>query len=500
MKKTILLTIVIILTVISPSKINFNKQIYSQEDFIEECTTIVATGNATLDGSIILGKNRDLSEFEVQWLYYSPRQFHPPGSKVKLQYIEIPQAPVTWAWIGSKSHTKKWGVGMGINEWGVAIANNDAPTREPLEGVKGLHDNDICRLVLERVKTAYEGVLLIGKLLEKYGHSFTGEIYWVADTKECWIVEGAGHHWVAIRITNGIEVRANQFQITNKWDLACKDLVEYAIKMGWCKSPKEFNFAKCYSPKNYPYKSSQTRIQRVKQLITPKIGKITPNDIMAILSDHYENTSMYKTAHNNPHYRTICTKRTVASMIAHLRSWLPKQLQLIWYATSSPCISIYLPIYTAITEIPKPYLTGKGGKDMSNYNSNSAWWIFKKLQLTVDENYEEYQSIIRREWIKFHERELKQISKFEEEIIKLLKRGEEEKATKMLTNFTKDKLLKAYYKAMKLIEMLTNLTSKPPPLESYANQIAIGLSSIMALTIIILILINKHKTITINPN
>jgi len=53
---------------------------------IEKCTTIIVMPDATADGSIILAKNRDLMEFELQWLYYSPRKLHPPGSKVKLQY------------------------------------------------------------------------------------------------------------------------------------------------------------------------------------------------------------------------------------------------------------------------------------------------------------------------------------------------------------------------------------------------------------------------------
>ncbi|MCW4050837.1 MAG: hypothetical protein NWE89_13985, partial [Candidatus Bathyarchaeota archaeon] len=98
----------------------------------EGCTTALAAGNATSDGTIILAKNRDLSEYEIQWLYRAPREHHTAGAVVRLQYIEIPQVEVTWAWVGSKSYTKKWGIGMGMNEWGVVVADNDAPTREPL--------------------------------------------------------------------------------------------------------------------------------------------------------------------------------------------------------------------------------------------------------------------------------------------------------------------------------------------------------------------------------
>ena len=127
------------------------------------CTTVLAAGNATVDGSIIIAKNRDLSEYEVQWLYRAPSIRHAPGATVNLQYIEIPQAETTYGWVGSKSYDKKWGVGMGINEWGVVVADNDAPTREPLEGESGLHDNDICRLGRVRARTGYQGVQLGGR-------------------------------------------------------------------------------------------------------------------------------------------------------------------------------------------------------------------------------------------------------------------------------------------------------------------------------------------------
>jgi len=154
----------------------------------EGCTTALAAGNATSDGTIILAKNRDLSEYEIQWLYHAPREHHTAGAVARLQYIEIPQVETTWAWVGSKSYTKKWGIGMGINEWGVVVADNDAPTREPLEGERGLHDNDICRLILERSRTAREGMQVAGALLREYGHSFVGEIYWIADSEEAWTV------------------------------------------------------------------------------------------------------------------------------------------------------------------------------------------------------------------------------------------------------------------------------------------------------------------------
>jgi secernin len=410
----------------------------------QECTTIVALENATSDGSVLLAKNRDLSEFELQWLYYSPRTRHPPGSRVKLQYIDIPQAPTSWAWVGAKSYTKKWGAGMGINEWGLAIASNDAPTREPLEGKKGLHDNDVARLVLETTKNPREGVELIGRLITWWGHSDTGEIYTLANSTESWIVEAAGRHWVAVKVRD-FEVIANQFQITTDWDLASGDLVEYAIAQGWCESEEEFDFARCYSPEGYPFLSSQTRIKRGLELLEPKLGKICPEDLMEVLRDHYEGTNLYQyPPHENPNYRTICINRTCSSMVCHLRPWLPRQLQLMWYSHCSPCESVFVPVYAGTTEIPESWRSGHGGDGWANCTSDSAWWRFKQLQHFIDENYMERQPGVRKKWDQLYQNELAQSQSLEKKVEGMLRKGRTQKAEAEINKFVNENLERAF--------------------------------------------------------
>ena len=421
----------------------------------EECTTVLAAGNATKDGSIILAKNRDLSEYELQWLYRAPRQSHPPGTTVRLQYIEIPQVNTTWAWVGSKSYTKKWGIGMGTNEWGVAVADNDAPTKEPLEGERGLHDNDICRLILERSRTAHEGMLVAGRLIEEYGHSSIGQIYWIADSTECWIVECAGHHWAAVRVTDGVAVRANQFQITTCWDAGSEDLVEYAVKNRWCNSAVDFNFAVCYSPSEYPYMSSQTRLERGFDLVEGKAGNLTREDLMRVLADHYEGTPMFETAHNNEVYRTICSKRTVSSMVVHLNPRLPSEMQLMWYCMSNPCISVFVPVYANVSRIPEPYLTGGGPEDISSYDPSSAWWVFKKIQLLVDDRYDELHGTVRAMWDEFYANVSSETEHLEVELAGLFSDKKADEARGEMDIFVEGKTMEAYSLAIQMVEELS---------------------------------------------
>ncbi len=464
------------LYVLLSSLVIFSATVITMDErpFEEGCTTVLAAGNATRDGSIILAKNRDLSEYEIQWLYKAPREHHPTGATVKLQYIEIPQVEMTWAWVGSKSYTKKWGIGMGINEWGVAVADNNAPTREPHEGEEGLHDNDICRLILERSKTAHEGMLTAGGLIEEYGHSYVGEIYWVADSTECWIVECAGHHWAAVRITDGIAVRANQFQITTHWNAGSEDLVEYAVREGWCESAEDFDFARCYSRSGYPYTSSQTRLERGLDLLEGKVGDLIREDLMEVLADHYEGTTMYDTAHGNQKFRTICSRRTVSAMVAHLKPQLPSEMQLMWYCMSSPCISVFMPVYANISAVPDPYLTGGGPEDISSYDPSSAWWVFKKLQLLVDENYGELHPEVRATLDGLYSDFAEEAAQMEDDLLTLFSVKKNSEARQMMDEFVEGKLNGSYHSSTQILNELSGVGEEPESVEEGVEEVEKG--------------------------
>ncbi len=51
------------------------------------CDTIVALGNATADGTVILAKNSDRQPNEAQALVHIPRSRHEAGTMVKCTYI-----------------------------------------------------------------------------------------------------------------------------------------------------------------------------------------------------------------------------------------------------------------------------------------------------------------------------------------------------------------------------------------------------------------------------
>lgn len=209
----------------------------------------------------------------------------------KAAYIDIPQAGYTYKFVGSRS-AGRWGYGMGINEHQVFVADNDAPTRDKLAYKEGLHDNDYVRLILERAKTAREGVEVLTSITEKYGQAWNCIIFEIADPNELWVVEVTGYRWVAKKIENGVAARSNQLQIEDDYDMAADDLVSFAIEQGWVpEGTEKINFRKVYGTYDlYPSSNdnlaerpaveklfnTQMRYDRAMELLKAQEGQLDP--------------------------------------------------------------------------------------------------------------------------------------------------------------------------------------------------------------------------------
>jgi dipeptidase len=121
------------------------------------CDTIVALGNATADGTVILAKNSDRQPNEAQALVHIPRSRHEAGTMVKCTYIEIPQVRETYEVLLSKPFWI-WGCEMGANECGVTIGNEAVFSKIPAGKEPGIIGMDFIRLTLERADTARQAI------------------------------------------------------------------------------------------------------------------------------------------------------------------------------------------------------------------------------------------------------------------------------------------------------------------------------------------------------
>jgi secernin len=418
------------------------------------CDTWVALPDATADHSVILAKNSDRPPMEAQVLVQYPRQHHAPGEMVKCTYIQIPQVDETYENIGSKLW---WAYGYeeGMNEYGVAIGNEAVFSKEPVQWGNGLLGMDLLRLGLERGKTAYETMHVMIDLLEKYGQSgdceYAGDwgkanyhnSYIIADPREAWVLETAGRYWAAKHLTKGVFSISNIYLIEHDWDEAHPGLVEHAVKMGWTKSAKAFNFARDYG--DYWGRESknpgamQIRRNMTMSCLLRDATHVTPATMMAISRSHLEGTFVApRWAAPETFWPTPCMHDTpqspyhsAASFVAHLRAGMPALLrQVYWASFSNPCCNVYKPFYMHGPAVPVSYAVGT-----STYSADSPWWWANRLKLLCDLNYRALNPTVRAVFDKSECWERDRQQTVEAEALKEIQAGKEVDAVALLQTF-----------------------------------------------------------------
>lgn len=353
------------------------------------CDTFVAVGSATKDGSVIFGKNSDREPNEAHVLEIHPAADHPTGSHVQCTYVQIPQAAHTHAVLLAKPFWI-WGAEMGANEHGLAIGNEAVFTKMPLEKNGGLIGMDLLRLALERSKTAYEGLQCIVGFLQQYGQGgncgFTHPFYYhnsfiLADAHDAWVLETAGSQWAAKKV-EGVRSISNRLSLGNEWDLASDDLVDTAIERGWCKSRRDFHFARCYSDVLYTRLSdSQKRQQAALCQLEQMSGQLTVESAMRILRSHTVPVEKFSPDSGllgadicmHAGYGPVRGSQTVGSMVSHLREPFTHWVT----GTSAPCLSLFKPVWID-SGLPTGYEPPAGA-----YNGKTLFWKHEELHRKV---------------------------------------------------------------------------------------------------------------------
>src|SRR5574341_2127772 len=227
------------------------------------CDTWVALSDVTLSQNVIFGKNSDRPIFDCQPLVFAPRKEWPANSYMQTEYIELPQAEVTYAHLGSRPYWC-WGYEEEINEYGVVIGNEAIFTktfRDAVETLKegrqpelGLLGMDLIRLALDRSQTARHAVQVMGELIERCGQFGSGvptkshqeggydNSFIIADPHEAWVLEAVGKRWAARCTSHGYASISNQPSIRDQWDLGSRDLQAFAVAQGWWSAGEATSF------------------------------------------------------------------------------------------------------------------------------------------------------------------------------------------------------------------------------------------------------------------
>ena len=247
-----------------------------------------------------------------------------------------------------------------------------------------------------------------------------------------------GAVWVATRVPDDcIAAHANQARITTinfkdkeNW-MWSKDVVKFARKQGYFtgKKDEEFNFQEAYAPydfsglyvcearvwsffrkfsndmdKYFDFASGKTFVEtngkyageRMPLYIKPN-HKVRAQELKDCMRDQYEGTPLDITQgpdagpwNSKLRYgslgfkldsvqywfeRPIATQQTGWSFVAQMRGYeSAKAGGILWFGVDDAASTVYVPMYSTITEVPECFKEGNG--DMYNYSPTSAWWTY----------------------------------------------------------------------------------------------------------------------------
>lgn len=359
----------------------------------QSCDTMVALGNSTVSGQTIFAKNSDRPANECQPLVLHERQQYTPGALTHCQFVTMPQVATTYRHIGSRPYWC-WGYEHGFNEHQVAIGNEALHSKLPEANTAKLVGMEILRLGLERSRTAAEAVELMTGLISQYGQGkFANDAgvrtydngYIVADPREAYVIETAGHDWAVKPVTNTLGI-SNVYSVETDWQHLSPTAEQHAIDQGWWTTDQgRFNFADAYTAASRAEGSGAMRRARSCAVLSLRRGIIDARTMMAILSDHSDGQSPQEDwqtrvrsgtgicRHPEPNGEGGCT---AASLVAEFCA-NGERLPIYWCSLYSPCLSLFLPIFIE-GHLPAVLTLGD-----ATPSEESPWWLFHKLNHLV---------------------------------------------------------------------------------------------------------------------
>jgi dipeptidase len=409
----------------------------------EGCTNFLISRGASVDGSVMITYAADSHTLYGE-LYHWPSKDWPAGSL--LDVVEWDTGKFMGK-IDQVAHT--YSVVGNMNEHQVAIGETTYGGRSELGSQAGaiMDYGSLIYIALQRAKSAREAIVVMTSLAAKYGYASSGESFSISDPDEVWIMEmigkGEGEKgavWVALKVPDGyICGHANQARITTfpandpANCLFAGDVVSFARKKGWFTGKdNEFSFSDVYAPVDFSgARFCDARVYAGFNKVAAGMGKyeayalghvahggannfptnrmplwvkpdkpLTVKDVIGMMRDHYEGTSMDMTKDlgagpyqlpyrwrgltwkvDSTSYcneRAVSTQQTGFSFVAQSRKWLPDPVGgIFWFGVDDSYSSCYVPMYCGIKEIPACFKVGNG--DLLTYSETSAFWAFNQV-------------------------------------------------------------------------------------------------------------------------
>ncbi len=412
------------------------------------CTTILVGKAASYDGSTIIARNDDSGAGS-----YTPKKYavvHPEEQprlyKSVISHVEIklPDDPMRYTCVPNALKGEGIWAASGVNAANVAMTATETITSnprvlgadplvcyEPADGDKperagGIGEEDIVTITLPYIKSAREGVIRLGSLLEQYG---TYEMNGVAfqDVDEIWWLETiGGHHWIARKVPDDVYVvMPNQFGM-DEFDLAdalgaqnefmCSaDLPEFIEKYHLdvenmedkvCprdifgshddadhvyNTPRAWFMERTLNPNSAAWDGPDADFTPVSDdipwcMIPEK--KITMEDVKYVLSSHYQGTlydpyGNYGDKSLRGAYRSIGVNRTDFMSAIQIRPYVDEDSSAIqWLAFASNAFNVMVPFYTNVDEVPEYF-----ANTSADVSTNNFYWTSRMIAAMADASY-----------------------------------------------------------------------------------------------------------------
>ncbi len=304
--------------------------------------------------STFFAKNSDREADEPQYLRYYPAAVGDRQRLLQATYIQLAQVPDRYAVILAQP-SWLWGAEMGVNERGLVIGNEAVFTRLVARSGAALLGMDILRLALERCDSAPAAIECIDQLLRRHGQGGPAgyrnkkfrydSSFIIADPMEAWVMETAGRHWVARRVTR-FDAISNYLCITDDFDLHSDGLHDYAIAQRRYNGRGKLNFARAFDTRFMRFMGRAVArracsLQRLSALHSPGLAAMAAN-LRSHATDH-EDFAKHGNADICLHAGGMLRpSQTTGSMLVHLQPGTPPEVFVT--GTSAPCLSLFKPV------------------------------------------------------------------------------------------------------------------------------------------------------------
>ena len=429
------------------------------------CTTILVGKKASYDGSTMIARNDDsgAGSYTPKKLAVVEPQDQPRHYRSVISHVEIdlPENPMRYTAVPNALEGEGIWAGAGVNAANVAmtatetIASNErvlgadplvelrpAKGDEP-EQPGGIGEEDYPTIVLPYIRSAREGVLRTGALLEQYGtYEMNGIAF--ADVDEIWWMETfGGHHWIARRVPDDRYVVMPNQSGTDFFDLddalgegkdflCSADLRDFigdnhldlAMDRGGdgeglryfnprdtfgthddadhvYNTPRAWFMCRYFNPHSAdwdgrgqcdprtgrPLVSYRPVDDDLPWSMVPE-RRITVEDVKYILSSHYQGTpydpySSVGDASMRGAYRCIGVNRTDFLALLQLRPYVPAQICAVeWLAFGSNVFNAFVPFYTNTDTVPA-FLA----HTEEEVSTDSFYWTSRMIAALADAGY-----------------------------------------------------------------------------------------------------------------